>query len=1391
MSSAPGATDRMTFDDEFNNLSSSPDGSSGTWTTVYPFGVEAARTLPANNEAEYYWDPSVGGNPFSVSGGVLTVSATPAAPGSNPYGLPYDSGVISTHDSFAQQYGYFEMRAQLPAGAGLWPAFWMIPKNDSFSSELDVLEQLGNDPKTIYQTVHDWAGGDAATGQKISAVTDTSAGFHTYGVDWEPDTTTFYEDGKALGSVTTPASMKTPMIMMANLAVGGAGSWPGAPDGSTKFPAQMQVDYIRAYATANTVGVSGRAALADGGAAPSPAPATMAPASTSLPASTTPATPSNEATMSSATPTSVAPASTTTPPTTPPATGANPSGSAGTPGATGSTAPTPASDLSTTLPVSPLIPASPGPAPKSGTVQISLGNDTGQVVTGGEFGLATTMGTPDHGYASYADPTFQALANQYPTDLLRHNWELNTMMDIMFPTRASASTPDYSHIDTYLNQQGNLKDFFNNKTATQIVTLGFPSWLNIADPADQALFGKMVAGIAQHFIAKGEPVNNYELVNEPDGHENVTDMANTFNVVAQALKSVDPTYKLGGLTESFANPGDLKTFFQIAGPNIGFVSWHQYVTGDSTSKSSQQEVTDGMTTVQASAQTVRAEMQAAGIPDSVPMFLGEYNVDGGNYSDPNNGNMVGAVAAAATTYGIVHSNANMTMGALWDVQNDSSYSIFGSQGNYAIDSVGIVLGDLTAYMPGNLVQTTMPGDTPGLVGYTTEDNQKFSTALIDTNLSQGYTVDLSKDGLPTAGLVEVEVSPANPQGSKAAITDLSHVYVAAGSVVIISDETPHGGTELNGTTSTAPMPPPVSPSAAGTTPGNTAGSANQGVSTATGGAAGTTTSPPASSTMPANTDNSDSGGTATPPAPAASSGTTPGNTDAGRANPGGSTATPAAGTGPGDTTVPGGAAATPAPPLPSTPSPDATASANNTGANPAPGPVAAPPTVGTGPETMVLNLSEDAYRGDAQFVLTVDGKQVGPAQSVTALHGAGQSEAFTFQGNWGAGSHQFGVSFVNDLWDGSPAADRNLYIDSAAYDGVQVGNAIELRTNSTVPLGTAPIPQPASQVPGAGQGGTTATPVAGGPAAPPTVGAGPDSVTLNLSEDAYRGDAQFVLTVDGKQAGLAQSVTALHGAGQSEAFTFQGNWGTGSHQFGVSFVNDLWDGSPAADRNLYIDSATYDGGRVENPVALLTDSTAQFGSASFSEPPSQPSGPTQPTTTDPAAQPIVTSQSAAGQNNPAAGPGTPAPGSPAPPPPPQPSSGTAAPNGTQALAFGPGTQSMSFATPQNLTITGGPGADTVTATAGTNTFIAGAGSMDITGGSGASDFILHAGSGTLAIEDFLAAKGDVLTVDKALQPSFKQASDGHGGTLLTFGANQGSIDLVGVASITPSSVTFA
>ena len=103
----------------------------------------------------------------------------------------------------------------------------------------------------------------------------------------------------------------------------------------------------------------------------------------------------------------------------------------------------------------------------------------------------------------------------------------------------------------------------------------------------------------------------------------------------------------------------------------------------------------------------------------------------------------------------------------------------------------------------------MPSNTPGLVGYTTSYNGGFSTALIDTNLSRGYTVNLSQDGLPTAGLQEIVISNASPNGTTITNPNLASVRVAAGSIVVLTDEAPHVGLYSSGTPTPPPSPSPV------------------------------------------------------------------------------------------------------------------------------------------------------------------------------------------------------------------------------------------------------------------------------------------------------------------------------------------------------------------------------------------------------------------------------------------------------------------------------------------------------------------------------------------------------------------------------------------------------
>ncbi len=260
MAAAPAfAQNVLTFSEDFSNFQWSPDGSAG-WMTSYPYGGESARTLPGNHEWEYYSDSTVGEMPFTAAHGKLIMRARPAKPGSNPYNLPYDSGLITTYKSFSQLYGLFEMRAKLPAGQGLWPAFWMLPANNIYSCELDIFEVLGSGPTTLFATTHGETGNNWVVDSQALQVPDTSAAFHVYGVDWEPTTTTFLMDGKVIATAPTPGSMNTPMYMLINLAVGGPGSWPGAPNASTHFPSPMEISWVRAYATANTRIVQGHAA---------------------------------------------------------------------------------------------------------------------------------------------------------------------------------------------------------------------------------------------------------------------------------------------------------------------------------------------------------------------------------------------------------------------------------------------------------------------------------------------------------------------------------------------------------------------------------------------------------------------------------------------------------------------------------------------------------------------------------------------------------------------------------------------------------------------------------------------------------------------------------------------------------------------------------------------------------------------------------------------------------------------------------------------------------------------------------------------------------------------------------------------------------------------------
>ncbi|GAA0579817.1 hypothetical protein GCM10009416_17790 [Craurococcus roseus] len=235
-------------------------------------------------------------------------------------------------------------------------------------------------------------------------------------------------------------------------------------------------------------------------------------------------------------------------------------------------------------------------------------------------------------------------------------------------------------------------------------------------------------------------------------------------------------------------------------------------------------------------------------------------------------------------------------------------------------------------------------------------------------------------------------------------------------------------------------------------------------------------------------------------------------------------------------------------------------------------------TIGTGPDALVLRITQDAYQGDAQYTVAVDGAQIGGTLTAGALRGSGEADTVTVRGDWGPGDHTVSVAFLNDAWGGTADTDRNLYVEGISYNG------------AALPGATAVFEREGSQ--------SFAFTDTGGGSAPPatTVGTGPDVFDLRVSQDAYAGDAQYTVAVDGAQIGGTLAAQALRAEGASDAVAVRGDWDdSADHRLTVTFLNDAWGGTPDTDRNLYVESASYNGTALGGtPVALYSEGGADF-----------------------------------------------------------------------------------------------------------------------------------------------------------------------------------------------------
>jgi beta-glucanase (GH16 family) len=237
----------LVFNDEFDG----PVLDRDRWTTCYWWDKNGCTNL-SSNELQWYMPDNI-----SIENGALVLTARPeSVVGFEGRRFAYTSGLITTGRYYAEDpsavrfeatEGFFEIRAKLPSGQGLWPAFWMLPSSLESRPEIDIMEILGHAPGILELHYHYGRSdrNERSVGREVET-TDLSQDWHVFGLDWTSERLVWYLDGEEVWRYAEPRHIPDePMYLILNLAVGG--NWPGNPDETTVFPAQMKVDYVRAW----------------------------------------------------------------------------------------------------------------------------------------------------------------------------------------------------------------------------------------------------------------------------------------------------------------------------------------------------------------------------------------------------------------------------------------------------------------------------------------------------------------------------------------------------------------------------------------------------------------------------------------------------------------------------------------------------------------------------------------------------------------------------------------------------------------------------------------------------------------------------------------------------------------------------------------------------------------------------------------------------------------------------------------------------------------------------------------------------------------------------------------------------------------------------------------
>ena len=163
--------------------------------------------------------------------------------------MPYLGGMLSGENLYAQTYGYWEVRLRFNSiSAGHHWAFWLLPDDNSWPPEIDMLEAVGSNPSNQSDADYFFFNSiltDPNTDEITRVVPPKGHNaWYTIGFQWTETDMRWFLDGQEVRHRPAMGGDKA-LYFLVSPEIGG--KWVGAPTAETAWPTEAEIDYVRVY----------------------------------------------------------------------------------------------------------------------------------------------------------------------------------------------------------------------------------------------------------------------------------------------------------------------------------------------------------------------------------------------------------------------------------------------------------------------------------------------------------------------------------------------------------------------------------------------------------------------------------------------------------------------------------------------------------------------------------------------------------------------------------------------------------------------------------------------------------------------------------------------------------------------------------------------------------------------------------------------------------------------------------------------------------------------------------------------------------------------------------------------------------------------------------------